>query len=326
MRRLVGADLRGDDRWSNGTPSAPSTRRSGRGRSWRGSRAASRGRAALRALAAPPGRRPAGQRLRERARLALGQLDALLLREPLERDREHFAVGADGVGLDLRLELVVALEQRVGASYAEQPRELAADPAVPVDQRAVAVEGRPARSASLTSAQPASRLRAAVSATGRAPAPEIRSPRRQPSKGAPGLLPTTSVFGTAVDVSVPNPAAGLSRRSARSTIARVVPAEAERVRHARSATSAFARLVRDVVEVALRIRRLVVDRRRQHAVVTARIVKIASTAPAAPRQWPVAPLVDEIGVLRAFSSPSASLITRVSAASPIGVEVPCALM
>src|SRR5207253_675068 len=54
--------------------------------------------------------------------------------------------------------------------------------------------------------------------------------------------------------------------------------------------------------------------------------KIASTAPAAPRQWPVAPLVDETGVLRAFSSPSAIFSTRVSLASPTGVEVPCALM
>ena len=59
---------------------------------------------------------------------------------------------------------------------------------------------------------------------------------------------------------------------------------------------------------------------------SASIEKIASTAPAAPRQWPVAPFVEETGVLRAFSSPSASLITRVSAASPSGVEVPCALM
>jgi hypothetical protein len=58
----------------------------------------------------------------------------------------------------------------------------------------------------------------------------------------------------------------------------------------------------------------------------ASVEKIASTAPPAPRQWPVAPFVDEIGVFLAFSSPSASLITRVSAASPSGVEVPWALM
>ena len=61
----------------------------------------------------------------------------------------------------------------------------------------------------------------------------------------------------------------------------------------------LARLVRDVVEVALGIGLVVVDRRRQHAASTASIVKIASTAPAAPRQCPVAPFVEETGVLSA---------------------------
>jgi hypothetical protein len=55
-------------------------------------------------------------------------------------------------------------------------------------------------------------------------------------------------------------------------------------------------------------------------------VNTASTAPAAPKQCPVAPFVDDTATLRAFSSPSASLITRVSDASPIGVDVACALM
>ena len=50
----------------------------------------------------------------------------------------------------------------------------------------------------------------------------------------------------------------------------------------------------------------------------------ASTAPAAPSVCPVAPLVDETGVRNAFSSPSASFSTRVSPASPAGVDVPCA--
>ena len=52
---------------------------------------------------------------------------------------------------------------------------------------------------------------------------------------------------------------------------------------------------------------------------------MASTAPAAPRVCPVAPFVDEMGVRRALSSPSASFKTRVSPASPTGVDVPCAL-
>ena len=58
----------------------------------------------------------------------------------------------------------------------------------------------------------------------------------------------------------------------------------------------------------------------------ARTQKIASSAPAAPRQWPVAPFVDEIGVARAFSSPSASFSIVVSEASPSGVAVAWALM
>ena len=91
--------------------------------------------------------RPVRERPREGARLALGELDALLLGEPLEREREHFAVGVERLGLELRLELVVALEQARRLLDAEQPLELAADPCVPVDQRAVTVEGRPTRSA-----------------------------------------------------------------------------------------------------------------------------------------------------------------------------------
>src|SRR5438067_1662836 len=96
---------------------------------------------------------------------------------------------------------------------------------------------------------------------------------------------------------------------------RVVAAEPERVRH-RHAHVCVAGFVRDVVEIALRILDLVVDGRRQLASRIASNEKIASIAPAAPRQCPVAPFVEEMGVLRALSSPSAILITRVSLASP----------
>ena len=51
----------------------------------------------------------------------------------------------------------------------------------------------------------------------------------------------------------------------------------------------------------------------------------ASVAPAAPSMWPVIDFVDETGTLYACSSPNTSFSTRVSAASPTGVEVPCAL-
>ena len=56
------------------------------------------------------------------------------------------------------------------------------------------------------------------------------------------------------------------------------------------------------------------------------IEKIASSAPEPPRQWPIIDLVEETATLRAFSSPRASLMARVSAMSPGGVEVPWALM
>ena len=58
---------------------------------------------------------------------------------------------------------------------------------------------------------------------------------------------------------------------------------------------------------------------------SARIVKIASTAPAAPRQWPVAPFVEETGVRVRLLLAERELEHRVSAASPSGVEVPWAL-
>ena len=52
---------------------------------------------------------------------------------------------------------------------------------------------------------------------------------------------------------------------------------------------------------------------------------MASIAPAAPKQWPVTDFVEETASLYAWS-PKTSLIARVSAASPSGVEVPWALM
>ena len=56
----------------------------------------------------------------------------------------------------------------------------------------------------------------------------------------------------------------------------------------------------------------------------ASVVMIVSSAPAAPSRCPVSLLVDEVGIWYARSSPSASFSAFVSAASPAGVEVPCA--
>ena len=87
----------------------------------------------------------------------------------------------------------------------------------------------------------------------------------------------------------------------------------------------LARLVGDVVQVALRIGMAVVNRRRQHTFVDGRTHIIASTAPAAPKVWPIIDFVDETASSCACA-PKTSLIAFVSARSPSGVEVPCALM
>ena len=84
-------------------------------------------------------RLPLRQRAPERVLLVGGSA------ETRERDGHHVAVAPTRIlALDLRLELVVRVQELAAARGAEQPLELAPDAAVPVDQRAVAVEGRPA--------------------------------------------------------------------------------------------------------------------------------------------------------------------------------------
>src|SRR5271154_3840726 len=56
----------------------------------------------------------------------------------------------------------------------------------------------------------------------------------------------------------------------------------------------------------------------------ARMEKIAPTAPAAPRRWPIADFVDDIVVVAA-AFPSSRSTARSSISSPTGGEVPCAL-
>ena len=91
-------------------------------------------------------RRPVRQRVRQRAGLTLGKLDALFLLQPFEGERRHLAIGAERLRLrfDLALNLVVALEESRRILDAEEPLELPLDPEVPVDQGAVAVESGPA--------------------------------------------------------------------------------------------------------------------------------------------------------------------------------------
>ena len=86
-------------------------------------------------------RLPRGQRAAERVLL----VGCGHVAEPGERDREHVSVAPRRLlALHLRLDLVVAMQQRRGAIGPEEPLELAPDAAVPVDERAVAVECRPA--------------------------------------------------------------------------------------------------------------------------------------------------------------------------------------
>jgi hypothetical protein len=88
-----------------------------------------------------PGRKRAG----ERARFSLRQRQTGLAGKPHETDGQHLAVaGTRARRLDLRLELVIAGEQHRRVLDAEVPLELGSDATVPVDERAVAVECRPA--------------------------------------------------------------------------------------------------------------------------------------------------------------------------------------
>src|SRR5215472_17286080 len=57
----------------------------------------------------------------------------------------------------------------------------------------------------------------------------------------------------------------------------------------------------------------------------ARAEKIASTAPAAPSRWPIADFVEDIETLPA-ALPNSLSTAASSISSPIGVEVPCALI
>ena len=119
---------------------APSRRRCSRGRCSRGSRASTRAGAPPRATS-----RTSGNGCQPGSESASASSSPARRAQPAHRLRHHLAVGKRAVGLELGLELVVAAELLAGPVLAEDTGELCADPAVPVDQRAVAVERRPAR-------------------------------------------------------------------------------------------------------------------------------------------------------------------------------------
>jgi hypothetical protein len=88
---------------------------------------------------------PGRQRAAEGVALALGHRSGLLGGELGQALRHDVAVGRRRLlGLDAGLGVVVpGQEAGVVDAVAEQPRELRGDPGAPVDERAVAVEGRP---------------------------------------------------------------------------------------------------------------------------------------------------------------------------------------
>ena len=90
-------------------------------------------------------------------------------------------------------------------------------------------------------------------------------------------------------------------------------------------TGHLAGLVGHVIQIALGIGILVIDRRRHHVVWIASAHTAVSTAPAAPSRWPVTALVELTASFLACA-PNTVLIAWVSHLSPSGVEVPCALM
>ena len=176
VRRLVGADLRGDDRELEGNADARACDASMKSRSVFERIASFQPRAArlVRATRAPRGRRrQLGQRAAPSASSSpVGRAE----RRASPRSSPRGSCASPSA-CERRLELVVAGEQRVGAFLAEDARELAADAAVPVDQRAVAVERRPpvGHGGELSETVCAARR---ASPSGRRPPPGARAPRR----------------------------------------------------------------------------------------------------------------------------------------------------
>ena len=143
VRRLVGPDLGGDDRLVE--RDADQLLRGGdvvgiRVREDRKAPAASA--SLLERAAYLPERLPGWQRVGQGRRIV--ELDALLIPETLERPGQYLPVRELAICFELGLELVIPVQKPAGLPLAEDPRELTANPAVPVDERPVAVECRPA--------------------------------------------------------------------------------------------------------------------------------------------------------------------------------------
>ena len=103
-----------------------------------------------------------------------------------------------------------------------------------------------------------------------------------------------------------------------------MPPKSKRITHG-DLDFAFTRGVGHIVEIAFRIGILEIDRGRDNAMFYRQAQAANSTPPAAPSKCPVIDLV-ELTIVLPAASPSACLIAFVSQTSPIGVEVPWALM
>src|SRR3970282_654538 len=80
----------------------------------------------------------------ERLAVVLVQLEALAVGDTFERLGQHVAVGDGAPVLHLGLYLVVRVEQQFSVVLGPEVAQRGADAAHPVDERAVAVEARPA--------------------------------------------------------------------------------------------------------------------------------------------------------------------------------------
>ena len=189
-----------------------------------------------------------------------------------------------------------------------------------------------AKKARIACARPVHHLAAPGGAGGRGSPGTVSSGRTRSRKRPDLVAPSSGHSGMATQRVPGDPRPQPRPASSTLRCARILAERQRRVRPAEPECVAerdlhvlLPRLVRHVVEVALGIGRLVVDRRRQDPVMKGEHGGNGLDAPAAPSRCPVIDLVEETASLCACS-PNTRLIARVSNLSLYCVEVPWALM